>query len=266
MSDTFIRTGDDCRIAYRVDGPEGAPVLILSNSLGTAMALWDAQMSRFAAHFRVVRYDSRGHGRSDAPAGGYSIDRLGRDVIELADALGIGRFHFCGLSKGGMVGQWLGWRAPERLERLVLANTSPFMGPPAGWDDRIRAVLSAGMGMMTEAVLDRWFTPGFRVAASADLEAVRTQLLATDPQGYAGCCAAIRDMDQRAVLALIDRPTLVIAGDSDPATPIEHAQLLANGIREATLRVLPAAHLSNIEQPEAFAAAVLDFCGAGAVS
>ena len=262
--DNVIQTGDGCRIAYRIEGPVGAPVLILSNSLGTAMAMWDVQMSRFARHFRVVRYDSRGHGRSDAPEGGYSIDRLGRDVIELADALGIGRFHFCGLSKGGMVGQWLGWRAPDRLDRLVLANTSPFMGPPSGWDDRIRTVRTAGMSMMTEAVLERWFTPGFRAETSAELDAVRMMLLATDPQGYAGCCAAIRDMDQRAVLALIDTATLVIAGDADPATPIEHSQLLADGIRGATLRVLPAAHLSNIEQPDAFAQAVLDFCGAGA--
>ena len=264
MSNDFIRTGDGCRIAYRVDGADGAPFLILANSLGTAMAMWDAQMCHFAAHFRVVRYDSRGHGRSDAPAGGYSIDRLGRDVIELADELGIDRFHFCGLSKGGMVGQWLGWRVPERLERLVLANTSPFMGPPSDWDNRIRTVLASGMGIMTEAVLERWFTPGFRADPSPELEAVRTMLLATKPQGYAGCCAAIRDMDQRAVLALIDTATLVIAGDADPATPIEHSHMLANGIRGATLRVLPAAHLSNVEQPEAFAEAVLGFCGVGA--
>ncbi|CAH0352744.1 MAG: 3-oxoadipate enol-lactonase [Sphingobium sp.] len=265
MSEGIVSTGDNCRIAYHIDGPDGAPFLILSNSLGTAMAMWEAQMSHFAAHFRVVRYDSRGHGRSDAPAGSYSIDRLGRDVIELADALGIDRFHFCGLSKGGMVGQWLGWRAPERLERLVLANTSAYMGPPAGWDERIRLVLAAGMGAMTDAVLERWFTPAFNAEASAALDAVRMMLLATEPQGYAGCCAAIRDMDQRPLLPLIDVPTLVIAGDADPATPIEHAHLLATGIRGATLHILTAAHLSNVEQPEAFSKAVLDFCGVGMV-
>ena len=140
------------------------------------------------------------------------------------------------------------------------------MGPPSAWDDRIRTVLAAGMSMMTEAVLERWFTPGFRAEASAELEVVRRLLLATEPQGYAGCCAAIRDMDQRPVLALIDTATLVIAGDSDPATPIEHSHLLANGIRGATLRVLPAAHLSNVEQPDAFAKAILDFCGAGPIA
>lgn len=261
MSEGRILVGDGCAIAYRIDGPVDAPVLILSNSLGTAMAMWDAQMPRFAEHFRVVRYDSRGHGRSDAPEGSYSMDRLGRDVIELADALHIDRFSFCGLSKGGMVGQWLGWRAPERLERLILANTSPYMGPPSGWDDRIRAVRASGMAAMIEPVLERWFTPGFRAEAGAELDAVRRLLQNTEAQGYAGCCAAIRDMDQRPLLSLIRVPTLVIAGDADPATPIEHSQLLAGGIASAELCVLPAAHLSNVEQPEAFARAVLAFCG-----
>lgn len=264
MTDGRIVTGDGCSLAYRIEGPEAAPVLLLSNSLGTAMAMWDAQIPRFIEQFRVVRYDSRGHGLSDAPAGDYSMDRLGRDVIELADALGIARFHFCGLSKGGMVGQWLGWRAPERLERLILANTSPYMGPPASWDDRIRAVRASGMAAMTDAVLERWFTPGFRAHQSAELEAVRTLLLNTDPQGYAGCSAAIRDMDQRRLLPLIEVPTLVIAGDDDPATPIEHARLLASGIRGAELHVLSAAHLSNVEQPVAFADAVIGFCRAAA--
>lgn len=262
MSEGRIVTGDGCAIAYRLDGPEGAPVLLMSNSLGTAMAMWDAQMPAFTERFRVVRYDSRGHGRSDAPEGGYSIDRLGRDVVELVDALGIDRFHFCGLSKGGMVGQWLGWRAPERLDRLILANTSPYMGPPSGWDDRIRAVRTSGMTAVTEAVLERWFTPGFRARASAELDAVRQLLLDTKPHGYAGCCAAIRDMDQRRLLPLIAAPTLVIAGDADPATPIEHSHLLASRIAGAELRVLSAAHLSNVEQPEVFTEAVLAFCGA----
>lgn len=261
MVEGVIETGDGCRIAWREDGDAAAPVLLLSNSLGTAMAMWDAQLPAFSKHFRVIRYDSRGHGRSDAPPGGYSIDRLGRDVIELADALGIGRFHFCGLSKGGMVGQWLGWRAPERLDRLVLANTSPYMGPPSGWDDRIRAVLANGMAAMTEAVLERWFTKDFRARPGAAVDAVRNMLLDTKPGGYAGCSAAIRDMDQRALLTLIEVPTLVIAGDADPATPLEHAHLLTNGIRGAELRLLSAAHLSNVEQPEAFTDAVLAFCG-----
>lgn len=262
MTEGRIVTRDGCGIAYRLHGPEDAPVLLLSNSLGTAMAMWDPQMPAFTAKRRVLRYDSRGHGASDVPAGSYSIDRLGRDVVELLDALDIETVDFCGVSKGGMVGQWLGWRAPERLTRLILANTSPYMGPPSGWDERIRMVRASGMGAMTDAVLERWFTPGFRAKAGPALDAVRALLLATDPQGYAGCSAAIRDMDQRRVLPLIDVPTLVIAGDADPATPIEHSHLLADGIRGAELRILQAAHLSNVEQPDAFAEAVLTFCNA----
>ncbi|NIJ08158.1 3-oxoadipate enol-lactonase [Sphingomonas vulcanisoli] len=254
-----ITTGDGCRIAYRFDGPEGAPVLLLSNSLGTAMAMWEPQMAAFTEHFRVLRYDSRGHGASDVPPGSYSIDRLGRDVIELADALGIATFTFCGLSKGGMIGQWLGWRAPERLDRLILANTSAYMGLPTGWDHRIATVLRNGMPTMTDAVIARWFTPDFTATHPKDIAPVRTMLLATDPEGYAGCCAAIRDMDQRRLLTLIPTPTLVIAGDADPATPLDHARQLSESIPDARLVVLPAAHLSNVEQPIRFADAFIQF-------
>lgn len=230
---------------------------MLSNSLGTAMAMWEPQMTAFAKHFRVLRYDSRGHGLSDAPAGAYSIDRLGRDVLELLDALGIARVTFCGLSKGGMVGQWLGWRSPERLERLILANTSPYMGPPEGWDGRIRTVLAEGMAVMTGPVLQRWFRPGFLDTASDAVAPVRAMLLATPATGYAGCGAAIRDMDQRTVAKLIEVPTLVIAGSQDPATPIDHAEFLAANIPGARLATLDAAHLSNVEQPAGFTQAVL---------
>lgn len=256
MTIRTITTGDGCPIAYRFDGPEDAPVLLLSNSLGTRMEMWAPQMDALAASHRVLRYDSRGHGRSGAPAGAYSMDRLGRDVIELLDALDIPDVTFCGLSKGGMVGQWLGYRAPERLTRLILCNTSPFMGPPQGWDDRIAAVRSGGMAAMTDAVLMRWFTPGFADCAPDAVAPVRDMLLSTDPQGYAGCSAAIRDMDMRPILSLIRTPTIVIAGDQDPATPLDHAQALATGISGAVLKVLPAAHLSNVECPDPFLTAM----------
>lgn len=259
MTAGTITTGDGCRIAWRFDGPGDAPVLLLSNSLGTAMAMWDTQMAAFSQHFRVLRYDSRGQGASDVPPGCYSIDRLGRDVIALADTLGIATFSFCGLSKGGMIGQWLGWRAPERLERLILANTSAYMGPPDGWDERIAAILKDGMAAMTDAVIARWFTPGFAASHPHAIGPVRAMLLATDPHGYAGCCAAIRDMDQRRTLPLIATPVLVIAGDADPATPLDHARQLLDSIPDAQLVVLPAAHLSNIEQPTGFAEAVMGF-------
>ncbi|ASD27202.1 3-oxoadipate enol-lactonase [Brevundimonas diminuta] len=257
-----ITTGDGCRLAYRLDGPEDAPVLLLSNSLGTRMEMWDAQMAAFAARFRVLRYDSRGHGASDAPAGAYGLDRLGRDVVELLDALTLERVAFCGLSLGGMVGQWMGVRAPERLERLVLANTSAFMGPPSAWDARIASALSQGMAPLAAASVARWFTPDFAARAPDPVAVIEAGLLATSPQGYAGCCAAIRDMDLRQLGGLITTPTLVISGAADPATPPEHAAALVKAIPEAQLKVLDGAHLSNVEQPDLFADAVLSFLAA----
>ncbi len=256
-----VTLGDGCKLAYRFDGPDVAPVLMLSNSLGTAMTMWEPQMAAFTGRYRVLRYDTRGHGASDAPAGSYGLDRLGRDVIELIDALDLERVNFCGLSLGGMTGQWLGMRAPQRLDRLILANTSGFMGPPSGWDARIGTALSQGMAPLAEASLQRWFTPGF-LAARPDLSAIEAGLLATPPHGYAGCCAAIRDMDLRRFAALIATPTLVIAGSLDPATPLDHAQALVEAVPEARLSILQAAHLSNVERPGEFAEAVLSFLAA----
>ncbi len=260
MSDGgHIVTGDGCRIAYRFDGPDDAPVLLLSNSLGTAMGMWEPQMAEWARHFRVLRYDQRGHGASDAPAGAYSLDRLGRDVVELLDALGLEQVDFCGLSLGGMTGQWLGIRAPERLRRLVLANTSSFMGPPANWDARIALVSAEGMGPLAQASIERWFTAGFAAAAPEAIAPVAAMLQATDPVGYAGCCAAIRDMDMRRTVALVPVPALVIGGGADPATPPPHSEVLARTIPGARLVMLEAAHLANVERPGEFARAVVDF-------
>lgn len=257
----FATMIDGCRLAWRSDGPDDAPVLVLSNSLGTAMAMWDDQVAALARRFRVLRYDTRGHGASTATPGDTSLDRLGRDVIELLDALDIAQAHFCGLSLGGMTGQWLGIHAPERIDRLVIANSSSFMGPPQSWQDRMALVRAQGMAAITQAVLDRWFTPGFAASEATGLERTRAQLLATSADGYAGCCAAIRDMDLRPIVHLIDRPTLVIGGSLDPATPPDHAEAIAKAIAGARLVMLEAAHLSNIEQPAAFTAALLDFLG-----
>jgi 3-oxoadipate enol-lactonase len=262
----FATMGDGCRIAYRFDGPEGAPVLLLSNSLGTTMEMWAPQLAAFAEGRRVLRYDSRGHGASDVPGGAYSMDRLGRDVVELLDALDIRSVDFCGLSKGGMVGQWLGYRAPERVGRLILANTSSYMGPPESWDARIATLRQAGMAAMVEPVLERWFTPDFLATGGAAIASVRHMLEETEAAGYGGCCAAIRDMDMRRVVSLIALPTLVIAGAADPATPIAHSEALVAGIAGARLAILPAAHLSNVEQPARFTQTVLDFLGEGATS
>lgn len=259
MKKQFVTVGDGCRIAYRLEGPEGAPVLLLSNSLGTDMGMWNPQIAAWTAHHRVLRYDSRGHGDSDSPAGAYSIDRLGRDAVELLDALGIEQVDFCGLSKGGMVGQWLGHRAPERMRRIVLANTAAYMGPPSGWQGRIEGVLANGMAPLTEASIARWFTPDFPARAPEPVEFIRTMLLANNPQGYAGCCAAIRDMDQRVTAPLIAPPVLVIAGEQDPSTSVKDGAFLANSVQDGRLVTLDAAHLSNVEQPEDFARAVSAF-------
>lgn len=259
MTAASIITDDLCRIAYQWHERPGAPVLVLSPSLGTAMSLFDPQLKALKPHFSVLCYDPRGHGASDVPSGNYSLDRLGRDVVELLDALGIERAHFLGVSLGGMTGQWLGYRVPERIASLTLTNTSAYMGPPSGWATRISTVLEHGMGAMVEPVLERWFTPGFRASGNPAIGAIGRLLEATAPAGYAGCSAAIRDMDLRPTAPLIAAPTLVIAGLQDPATPPEHAQFLARSIPGAQLVELDAAHLSNIECPELFNAAVLDF-------
>lgn len=255
----FFTTGDGCRIAWRYDGPEGAPLLVLSNSLGTDMGMWEPQIAAFSARFRVLRYDQRGHGRSDSPTGSYAMDRLGRDLLELLDSVGIDSVHFCGLSLGGMVGQWLGIRAPERLNRLILANTSSFMGPPSAWDGRIDLVGREGMAPLAQASVDRWFTAAFAASSPQAIAPIGAMLQATSPTGYAGSCAAIRDMDMRRVARLIATPTLVIGGKHDPATPPPHSDALARTIPGAKLVMLEAAHLSNVELPEEFGKACLAF-------
>lgn len=254
-----FETDDLCRIAYRLDGPEDAPVLLLSNSLGTDMGMWRPQIGAFTQRFRVLRYDSRGHGGSDCPAGAYAMGRLGRDAVQLLHHLGLERVHFCGLSKGGMVGQWLGMRAPERIDRLVLANTAAYMGPSANWQTRIDGVLENGMAPLVEASLNRWFTAGFPARDPAAVAPIRQMLAACDPVGYAGCCAAIRDMDLRPTARLITARTLVIAGLQDPSTSVADGQWLADAVQDGRLVELEAAHLSNVEQPELFSSAVMDF-------
>ena len=255
----FATLGDGCRIAWRFDGPADAPVLLLSNSLGTDMGMWEPQMNAWTRHARVLRYDQRGHGASDAPPGAYSLDRLGRDVIELLDSLKLETVDFCGLSLGGMTGQWLGIRARDRVRRLVLANTSSHMGPASQWDARIDAVRKAGLAPIVHASVERWFTPAFAARAGEAIEPVRAMLLHTDPQGYAGCCAAIRDMDLRPITELMRAPALVIAGKQDPATPVAESEYLVRQMSEAQLAVLDAAHLSNVEQPQDFGEAVTAF-------
>lgn len=261
MSDlSFFETGDGCRVAYRLDGPEEKPVLVLSNSIGTTLEMWDGQVAELSKYFRVLRYDLRGHGATGVPAGSYSIGRLGRDVIELLDALGLERVHFCGLSLGGMVGQWLGIHVPERIGRLVLCNTSAFLGPADQIDARITSVLAASdMSETAEMFLHNWFPTDMLMTATETVAPFRAVLLAIDPRGLAGCFAAVRDMDMRRTVALIQSPTLVIGGLYDTVTLPEHSEHIAAIVPGAKLLLLPAVHLSNIEYPAEFLKAVIDF-------
>ncbi len=260
----YVTADDGCRLFYRVDGDAAAPALLLSNSLGTNLALWDAQVSGFARHFRVIRYDARGHGGSDVDERPFPFARLGQDALAVLDGLGVARASLCGVSMGGMVGQWLGIHASDRVDRLILANTAAFMPPPDMWNARIAAVIERGMGAIVDAVISRWFTPGYREREPAEVSRIAAMLRATRPQGYTAACAAIRDMDQRAGLSGIGAPVLAIVGTHDTATPPEDGEAIAASIAGATLARLDAAHLSNVEQPEAFAAEALAFLTARA--
>ena len=242
-----------------VAGRENAPALMLSNSLGTDLHMWDAQMPALTARFRVVRYDSRGAGASVTSEGPYSIAQLAGDALAILDALGIDKTHWMGVSKGGMVGQWLLTHAPHRIMRAVLANTAAHLPSADLWNARIRAVNTQNMHAVTPAVLDRWFTKAFQRAAPEAVAAVKRMLHHTPAAGYAACCAAIRDMDQREAIRAVTAPVLVINGRLDPATPPAMGELIAKRIKGATLVSLEAAHLSNIEQPKAFTKAALAF-------
>jgi 3-oxoadipate enol-lactonase len=261
MSDqSFFETGDGCRIAYRLEGPAEKPVLVLSNSIGTALEMWDKQLPELSKHFRVLRYDLRGHGATGVPVGSYSIGRLGRDVIELLDALGFERVYFCGLSLGGMVGQWLGIHVPWRIDRLILCNTSAFLGPADQFDARIASALAvSNMSEIAEGFLRNWFPPQMLEEESEAVAPFRAVLLATDPRGLAGCYAAVRDMDMRRTVALIQSPTLVIGGQYDTVTLPAHSEQIAATIPGAELLLLPVVHLSNVEYPVEFLKVVLDF-------
>ena len=245
---------------YRFDGPDDRPVIVLSHSLGLDHGMWDQQAADLQPHFRVLRYDTRGHGASTAPPGDYTIAELAGDMLALVDALGIRRFAFCGLSLGGMIGQWLAVNAGDRVSHLILANTSPRLSDPSMMETRRRLVASGGMAAVESQVMARFFAPAFLAANSAAVASARRTLLATDPAGYAGCCAAIRDMDQRALLPRIAVPTLVISGDGDAGMPWDaHGAVLTGGIPGATAVRLPAAHISNLERPRSFSRALLDF-------
>jgi 3-oxoadipate enol-lactonase len=230
--------------------------LLLVNSLGTTKAVWDLQMPALSERFRVHRYDMRGHGDAPAPPGPYSMADLGTDLLDLLDQLELERVSLCGLSIGGMVAMWVASEAPERIDRLALCCTSAKLGTPESWDERIAEVRAGGTAAVAVGAIERWFTPGVRPGVIAP---VREMLLATSPEGYAGCCAAIRDMDLRDRLASITAPTLVMAASDDPSTPPEHGEAIAAAIDGARFHVIPRArHLANVERPDEFTAAIME--------
>jgi 3-oxoadipate enol-lactonase/4-carboxymuconolactone decarboxylase len=251
------------RLFYRFEGrleSDDAPVLVLSSSIGADHGMWSQQVPDLLPYFRVLRYDTRGLGASDAPRAEYTMEQLGHDVLGIADALKITKFGFCGLSLGGMIGQWLAINVPERLTGLVLANTSPRVAPKSNWDERRRQVLEGGMAAIVETAMQRFFLPETLARGDSYASSVRATFLGTDPAGYAGCCSAIRDMDHTDSLRKIRVPTLVIVGDLDPSTPwVGHGEVLAREISGARVVRLPTAHLSNVERPRSFTAALLDF-------
>jgi 3-oxoadipate enol-lactonase len=248
-----------CPINVVVEGPENAPVLMLSNSLGTTHAMWQPQLEAFEQHFRLVRFDRRGHGGSGVPKGPYTMEGLARDALAVLDGLGLKKVNWCGLSMGGMEGMWLGANAPERFERMVLCNTSAQFPDRKIWDDRLRFARENGLAAMVGANMERWFTKGFREREPKAIAWITEMFLTTPLEGYIGCGEAVRDMDHRALLPNIKVPTLVIAGRHDPATTLQAGEYLRDHIPGVAFTVLEAAHISNVEQPGAFSNAVLEF-------
>ena len=250
---------DGCLLNVSVEGRQAGPTLMLSNSLGTNMQMWEPQMKALTQVFRVIRYDRRGHGKSGVPAGPYSMERFGRDVLAILDDLNIDKVHWCGLSMGGMVGQWLGANAPERIGKIILANTACYYADPTNWFNRIKAVNEGGIAAVADAVIATWLSADFREREPQITANLKAMLLASPVQGYLACCEALSTLDQRELLPKIKSPTLVIAGRHDMATPIAAGELIRSKIPGASLTILDAAHISNVEQSHAFTDAVVGF-------
>ena len=254
-----ITVDDGCIIHAELEGPQQAPVLMLSNSLGTSLHMWDDQVAPLTRHFRLLRYDRRGHGQSSVPKGPYSMERYGRDVLAVLDALKIDKVNWCGLSMGGMVGQWLGANASSRIDKLILSNTASHFPDKSVWDGRLQLVREKGLAGIVDANMERWFTSEFRERSPQAMARMRDMFLATKVEGYCGCGEAVRDMDLRPLLPNISRPTLVIAGRRDPATTLEAGEYIRDHIPGAKIAVLDAAHIANIEQPKVYADTMLGF-------
>jgi 3-oxoadipate enol-lactonase len=259
MSPMPIAQLADVRIHYDLAGPDTAPLLVFSNSLGATLTMWDRQMPAFQKRFRVLRYDTRGHGQSSATPGPYAIEQLARDVLALLDHLHLDRVHFCGLSMGGQTGMWLALNAPARLHRLVLCNSAAKIGTPEIWNPRMDAVRKGGMKSISAAVMERWFSADFRAQSPDVVASTKMTFESANPEGYLANCAAIRDFDAREAIVAISVPTLVISGTHDVATTPAEGRFLGGHINGARYVELNAAHLSNIEQPDSFHSEVSAF-------
>ena len=246
---------------YRLDGPEQGPVMMLSNALASDLTMWEFQVPALVeAGFRVLRYDSRGHGHSAVPEGPYSIEMLTDDAVGLMDGLGLEKVHFCGLSKGGMIGQMLGSQYGDRLISLTLSSTAAYMAPKEIWDERIETVRKDGMAVVVDATLDRWFTKAGQIHLASSVEKVRHIILNTPVEGFCACCAAIRDMDQRETIGAVFTPTLVMVGEYDSGTPVSAAEYIHQGITSSSLTIISnAAHFVHMEQSSMFNHALLEF-------
>lgn len=245
-------------VHHTVTGPADAPVVVLSNSLGSTWSMWDAQADALAEHFRVVRYDTRGHGGSPVPAGPYDIDDLADDVVALLDSLAVTKAHFVGLSLGGMTGMRLAARNPERVDRLVVLCTGARLAPSSAWRDRAATVRENGTAAVAEAVVARWFTTAYLAVNPATRARSEAMVAATPDEGYASCCEVIASMDLRSDLPTISAPTLAIAGADDPATPPALLEEIAQNVQNGRLVVVPqSAHLANAEQPATITPAII---------
>ncbi len=250
------------RIHYEVSGDPSHPALVLSNSLGANLSMWDAQVPAFERHFRLLRYDMRGHRQSSSPPPPYSVPELAGDLLSLADFLGINRFHLCGLSVGGMIGMTLALQSPARLQKLILCNTATKIGTHESWNSRIETVRTKGMKEVARTTPARWFTPAFQSSSPAVVAATMQILQSHDPEGYVGGCCAVRDFDAREDVAQIRVPTLVISGAYDPAATPADGRFLADRIPGARYVELNTAHISSIEAADPLTAAVISFLSA----
>lgn len=244
---------------YQIDGQRGKPWLMFSNSLGTDLSMWDAQAEYFKDDFRILRYDTRGHGGSAPQPGPVTLGQLGQDVLSLLDTLDVERVHFCGLSMGGAIAQWLGIHAPQRLDKLVIANSAPRIGTPQGWQDRAAQVRATGLDAVADGAAGRWFTPDFIEREPERVTTLVARLRKGSPQGYAACCDALAEADLCTGISAITAPTLLIAGAADPVTTVADAEAMREQIKGSQLVALQASHISNIEAEDAFNHAVERF-------